>query len=88
MAFVHGYPRDLGWVKAHRRPPNEAEGGQLPLIVAVSPEAGVAAADVAGEADQAGVDQAGVDQVGSAPAGRSPPGGVVSSARNSAITRS
>jgi hypothetical protein len=33
MAFVHGHPRDLGWVKAHRRRPNRAEGGQLPLIV-------------------------------------------------------
>jgi hypothetical protein len=35
MAFVHGHPRDLGWVKAHRRRPNRAEGGQLPLIVEV-----------------------------------------------------
>ncbi|HWM57473.1 MAG TPA: hypothetical protein VNO83_06545 [Pseudonocardia sp.] len=32
MAFVHGHPRDLGWVKAHRRRPNHAEHGQLPLI--------------------------------------------------------
>ena len=32
MAFVHGHPRDLGWVKAHRRRPNRAEDGQLPLI--------------------------------------------------------
>lgn len=35
MAFVHGYPRDLGWVKAHRRRPNRAESGQLPLIAPV-----------------------------------------------------
>jgi hypothetical protein len=32
VAFVHGHPRDLGWVKAHRRRPNHAEHGQLPLI--------------------------------------------------------
>ncbi len=32
MAFVRGHPRDLGWVMAHRRRPNRAEGGQLPLI--------------------------------------------------------
>jgi hypothetical protein len=32
VAFVHGHPRDLGWVKAHRRRPNRAEDGQLPLI--------------------------------------------------------
>jgi hypothetical protein len=32
VAFVPGYPRDLGWVKAHRRRPNRAEAGQLPLL--------------------------------------------------------
>jgi len=32
MAFVHGHPRDLGWVKAHWRRPNQAEDGQLPLL--------------------------------------------------------
>jgi hypothetical protein len=39
MAFVHGYPRDQGWVKAHRRRPNAAEVGQLPLIVLLAGEA-------------------------------------------------
>lgn len=33
MPFVHGHPRDTGWVVAHRRRPNDAEDGQLPLIV-------------------------------------------------------
>lgn len=35
MAFVHGHARDtvrdITWVKAHRRAPNHAEDGQLPL---------------------------------------------------------
>lgn len=35
MAFVHGHardtPRDITWVKAHRRAPNRAEDGQLAL---------------------------------------------------------
>ena len=38
MAFVPGYPRDLGWVKAHRRRPNRAEDGQLPLLGVTRPE--------------------------------------------------
>jgi hypothetical protein len=40
MAFVHGYPRDRGWVMAHRRRPNAAEVGQLPLIVLLAQEVG------------------------------------------------
>lgn len=32
MSFVHGHARESGWVMAHRRRPNEAEEGQLPLI--------------------------------------------------------
>jgi hypothetical protein len=40
MAFVHGYPRDRGWVKAHRRRPNAAETGQLPLIALLAAEVG------------------------------------------------
>jgi hypothetical protein len=64
VAFVHGYPRDLGWVKAHRRRPNRPEDGQLPLLAVGDP-----------------------DQDGAPLAGRSPPA-EVSSARNSAITRS
>ena len=71
MAFVHGHPRDSGWVKSHRRRPNQAEGGQLPLIVDGSPEGDVGGQDRA--ADQDGGP------------GRSPPGADVSSARNSAI---
>lgn len=39
MAFVHGYPRDRGWVMAHRRRPNAAEAGQLSLIVLLVREA-------------------------------------------------
>ena len=39
MSFVRGYARDLGWVKAHRRRPNRAEGGQLPLPANASGEA-------------------------------------------------
>ena len=31
MTFVHGHARDTGWVVAHRRRPNLAEDGQLPL---------------------------------------------------------
>ncbi|MCW0213314.1 MAG: hypothetical protein OJJ54_08140 [Pseudonocardia sp.] len=31
MAFVHGHPRDLTWVKGHYRAPNSAEEGQLGL---------------------------------------------------------
>jgi hypothetical protein len=31
MTFVHGHARDTGWVVAHRRKPNRAEDGQLPL---------------------------------------------------------
>lgn len=31
MPFVHGHARDVGWVMAHRRRPNHAEDGQLPL---------------------------------------------------------
>lgn len=31
MPFVHGHARDTGWVVAHRRRPNAAESGQLPL---------------------------------------------------------
>ena len=73
MAFVHGHPRDSGWVKSHRRRPNQAEGGQLPLIAEGAPEE-----------DGGGPDRAD-DQAGS---GRSPPGADVSSSRNSAITRS
>lgn len=40
MSFVHGHARDTGWVVAHRRRPNEAEEGQLPLL-AVGPAAEV-----------------------------------------------
>ena len=76
MAFVHGHPRDSGWVTSHRRRPNQAEGGQLPLMVEGAPEEDVAGPD---RAD---------DQDGSDVAGRSPPGADVSSSRNSAITRS
>jgi len=32
LSFVHGHARETGWVMAHRRRPNEAEEGQLPLI--------------------------------------------------------
>jgi hypothetical protein len=39
MAYVHGYPRDRGWVVAHRRRPNAAEVGQLPLIALLGREA-------------------------------------------------
>jgi hypothetical protein len=76
MAFVHGHPRDSGWVKSHRRRPNQAEGGQLPLMVGGSPEGDVGGRDRV------------ADQDGSEVAGRSPPGPDVSSSRNSAITRS
>ncbi len=34
MTFVHGHARDTGWVMAHRRRPNDAEEGQLPLLPA------------------------------------------------------
>jgi hypothetical protein len=76
MAFVHGHPRDSGWVKSHRRRPNQAEGGQLPLMVDGSPEGDVEGRDRVAAQD------------GSEVAGRSPPGPDVSSSRNSAITRS
>jgi hypothetical protein len=76
MGFVHGHPRDTGWVKSHRRAPNQAEGGQLPLIAAASPEQDVDDPDRA------------ADQDGSEVAGRSPPDLDVRSSRKSAITRS
>ena len=33
MAFVHGHARDTGWVVAHLRRPNDAEEGQIALLV-------------------------------------------------------
>lgn len=82
MAFVHGHARDRGWVKSHRRPPNQAEGGQLPLIAAGTP------AEAGSPQDEGGVPDRAADQDESGVAGRSPPGVDVSSSRNSAITRS
>lgn len=38
MSFVHGHPRDTGWVVAHRRRPNHAEDGQLPLLAVAVPD--------------------------------------------------
>jgi hypothetical protein len=35
VSFVHGHPRRTGWVMAHRRRPNRAEAGQLPLLLVV-----------------------------------------------------
>jgi hypothetical protein len=32
MTYVHGHPRDDGWVVGHVRRPNRAEGEQLPLL--------------------------------------------------------
>jgi hypothetical protein len=32
VAFVHGHPRETGWVVAHVRPPVEAEDDQLALV--------------------------------------------------------
>ncbi len=61
MSFVRGYARDLGWVKAHRRRPNRAEGGQLPLP-----------ADAPGEAAEEG--SAEPDPTSPAGAGAAPPG--------------
>ncbi len=37
MAFVHGHARATGWVVAHRRRPNDAEEGQLPLLAVEEP---------------------------------------------------
>lgn len=31
MTYVHGHPRDAGWVVAHYRRPQAPEGGQLAL---------------------------------------------------------
>jgi hypothetical protein len=32
VAFVHGHPRETGWVVAHVRAPVEAEDDQLVLV--------------------------------------------------------
>lgn len=80
MVFVSGHPRALGWVKAHRRRPNRAESGQLPLIV-VLPSSRRAPRRLEGGASAAGGAQPDAESVG-----RSPPCGPLSSARKSAIT--
>jgi hypothetical protein len=37
MSYVHGHPRDTGWVVAHVRRPSRAAPNQLPLLVVVPP---------------------------------------------------
>jgi len=38
VAFVHGHPRETGWVVAHVRPPVTAEEDQLALVDVPEPE--------------------------------------------------
>lgn len=80
MSFVHGHARNVGWVMAHRRRPNDAEDGQLPLLAVARPD------DAVPEPRTPPDNADGAEAVDQPPVRSSEP--AVTSARKSAITRS